>query len=570
MIESGGTENAAGAENVSSAAVTAGAAAQAGATASEPQRSRKSRVAARTAAAVAAVAFSVWFFRHPADDEKLLDALPPSSSLVAFVRGIASQEKALLANPVVDEALRAFGEDPDHVREENSGTYWTLFWLTGPRSALSLVEKPGECGGIGWYLAGASAAGWKTKFLELLWRVKYVPFLGKLKTTERGTRYMEFKGHGYLPENGIVLGLDIVDGVLVATLAEDPSLVEELAARVRTGTRENRAPVLGAGNVRGWSGRGIRHRLWIDPAAVGLDSAPFTLDLGSLAGPGLLARAAFDDAEPSGSVPAPNLSDCSAALKEGLAVASEGTFLFVAGSLPSSPALPFFGGVFPPRPGGPAAIWASGAPYAGCISILEAPAVSGMVPIGSENGGADAPFDSTKAAVAAATTGLRPRWRVAGDGTALLHFKSLKTNLFGETPDADCCWMRRSRSGAFLEFGTHFGSATAQREAAASGSTLAGTLDELLSADPLAESVAFVDCAKLSETASQAGALVELARRFGLRMTDAEAGATKTALSVVSALGGLGKVTASTRSVPAAEGLPPKRLVSIIARGPEP
>lgn len=514
----------------------------------------------------AALAF--WFFVHPASDEKLLLALPRGSVAAAFVHGIAMQEKALLRHPAVEEAIQAFGEDPADIREENEGVFWTLFWLTGRRSALSIVPKEGECGGLGCYLAGASAVGWKTRILELLWRVKYVPFLGPLRTTPNGTRYMEFEGHGYLPQNGIVLGLDIVDGVLVAVLANDPSLVEEVAARVRTGRPEDAAPCLRVGDGPGWAKTPMRHRVWLDPAsafdfgALGLAAPPpFTVDLGSLSGPGLSFRAAFED--PSApSPPSPPLAESAAALKGALDVSADGTFFFAAGTLPPSPALPLLGEASPPCPGGPAAVWASGAPYAGRVSIVEAPSVGAVVPFPPAEGAEDRPLEALKASLSAATQSVKPRWRTAQDGTALLHFKNLKTNLFGETPDDDCLWMRRATGGALLACGTHFGSAGAQRADAASGAkTLSARLDEALREAPRAHSVFVVDFAALADTARQASALVALGRRFGLQMTSSEARATGAALAVLSSLRGLGDALFAASAAPASSGAPRKTIV---------
>ena len=533
------------------------------AVAAEAPAPRRRFAARRAAAAVGGVALAFWLFVHPASDEKLLLSLPRGSVVAALVRGLASQEKALLSNPAVEEALRAFGEDPDDVREENSGAYWTMFWLTGRRSALSIVPKDGECGELGFYLAGASAVGWKTRILEFLWRVKYVPFLGPLRTTPRGTRYMEFSGHGYLPEHGIVLGLDIVDGVLVAVLAEDPSLVEEVAARVRSGTPADAAPCLRAGSEPRWTATPLRHRVWIDPSAAGLSASPFTLDLGPLGGPGLSFRAAFDDPSAGGSPLPPRLADFAPALEERLAVADDGAFFFAAGTLPASPSLPFLGDASPACPGGPAAVWASGAPYAGRISIVEAPSIGAILPFPSAEGGADRPLDALKASLSAATQQLKPRWRTGRDGASLLHFKNLKTNLFGETPDDDCFWMRRAPGGSALECGTHFGSAAAQRADAASGAkTLASRLEGALREAPHAHAVFAVDFAALADVARQAGALVALGRRFGLRMTDGEVRATGTALAAVAALRGLGNALFAASTIPASADAPRKMVVS--------
>lgn len=505
-------------------------------------RGRVRRLRCAAGWAVAAVA-AWWLFWNPVESETLLRALPARSEVVAFVRNVAGQEKALLSNPAFEEAVRAFGEDPDDLREENGGVYATLFWLTGPRSALSLVPEPGECGGLGWYLAGASAVGWKTKALEFLWRVKYVPFLGPLKTADDGTRYMEFRGKGFIPQNGIVLGLDIVDGVLVAVLAQDPTRVREVADRVRNADDSDAAPCLRAGNSPGWCKPARRHRLW---ASLGDSRA--VLDLGPLGGPGLEFSAATDVFGP---LPATlPLSETAPEMADSLAVPQDGTFLFAAGDV--SPVADFLSPLFPLGTGG-GAVWASAGPYSGRVSIVEAPSLRATLPLDAGHAADGRWIENAKAEIESATSFLKPRWRTAADGSVLLHFKNLKTNLFGETPDSDCAWMRAARGGARVEFGTHSGSAAAQdadarKDGTEVAQTLRGVLAEAVSENPDAAAVARIDFAALSDVARQTGALLALARRFGLSMDEAEAETTAYVLAGLVASRGLG--TASLALLP--------------------
>ena len=147
---------------------------------------RRHRKALRRGA-IAAVA--LWFFWYPMDRAELFYALPERTAAAAYVRNLAMEDRALLRNPSFQYALRALGGDPEDAIDDNAGVFWTLYWLTGENSVVGVVPEEGECGGLGGYLAGASYVGWKARALELLWRIKWVPGLGPLRTTAKGTRW---------------------------------------------------------------------------------------------------------------------------------------------------------------------------------------------------------------------------------------------------------------------------------------------------------------------------------------------------------------------------------------------
>ena len=253
---------------------------------------------------VALAAVALWFFWYPANRAELFYALPERTAAAAYVRNLATEDRALLRNPSFQYALRALGGDPEDAIDDNAGVFWTLFWLTGENSVVGVVPEEGECAGLGGYLAGASYVGWKARALELLWRIRWVPGLGPLRTTEKGTRYMEFPHARELRERDIVLGLDIVDGVLVAVLAQDPDRVAELAARIAAGEPKTWLDwprcFTEAGDtsphttipIAPWREIRKRHRFWVSPDALGpyaFDGGPFTVDLASLKRPGLEA-----------------------------------------------------------------------------------------------------------------------------------------------------------------------------------------------------------------------------------------------------------------------------------------
>ena len=82
-------------------------------------------------------------------------------------------------------------------------------------------------------LSGVSYVGWKRRPMELLWRICYVPGLGKLDVTPSGTRYLVFRNSKTLRRQGLVLSLDMVDGHLFAVLSTDPDAVVSLVAQAR-------------------------------------------------------------------------------------------------------------------------------------------------------------------------------------------------------------------------------------------------------------------------------------------------------------------------------------------------
>lgn len=521
------------------------------------------RCAGRVLACVIALFAARWLLWNPVSNETLLLALPQRSVAAALVRGIAFEEKALVEGGVFAEAVAAFGEDPQKIRENNSGTFATLFWLTGRRSAVAIVPEPGECAGLGFYLAGTSATGWKTKILEALWRIKFVPFLGPLRTTGNGTRYMEFSGHGFLPENKIVLGLDIVDGVLCAVLAQDPSRVEEVAARVRSARLENAAPCFGTGGGKKNFFAPIRHRAWISSGILPAEysalapESPVVVDFDSFKKPGLRFSAVFDAPETFSQTVALGEPGQNAAL-DGALCPLEGLIFGFCGNVSGS---------------GPVSIWASTAPFAGRLSIVEAPAVRSIVALG-ENVAAKDWMARFKTDINARAAALKPRWRSGGEGAELLHFKNLRTNLFGETPDEDCSWMRGSGDGKAVFLGTHLGSAMAQ-DAACAGlaedKTLGHSLRKIAQADPSAFAVAHVDFSALSGAARSLGAIVALARRMGLKFDGQEASAIDGVLSALAAMRGLGVASISLSKLPEEDGDSTARMaVAFDASGPGP
>ena len=383
-------------------------------------------------------ALALWFFWYPADRRELYAAMPEGSVAAAYVRGVAAEDDALYAHPLFEAAFESFGlGDPARARRHNSGVFWTLYWLAGEHGVAALVPAEKACGDdVDFYLAAASYVGWKARALEFLWRIRRVPFLGPLKTTAKGTRYMEFPYARKLHERGIVLGLDIVDGVLVAVLASDPDRVAELADRVRNGKRTPVAPVFAAaGSPEPWREKApLRHRIWCAGLPdLGVPRARF--ELGSLRGPGLeLDGDLFDVPNPWAGAPA--FADMQAI---GPGVAEEtaaGTAVFAAGDV--SPLLPWLREAVPDAAPGLGWAWIADEPYTGLASVLRVPSAGAAFPVAGSFD-ADAWWAAARPRLEEAGRDLKLRDREGADGARLVWSKKLA--LFGgDAPDEACAF----------------------------------------------------------------------------------------------------------------------------------
>jgi len=520
---------------------------------------------------VAAVA--LWFFWYPMDRAELFYALPERTAAAAYVRNLAMEDRALLRNPSFQYALRALGGDPEDAIDDNAGVFWTLFWLTGENSVVGVVPEEGECAGLGGYLAGASYVGWKARALELLWRIRWVPGLGPLRTTAKGTRYMEFPHARELRDNGIVLGLDIVDGVLVAVLAQDPDRVEELAARIAAGEPKTWLDwprcFTEAGDtsphttipIAPWREIRKRHRFWVSPDALGpyaFDGGPFTVDLASLKRPGLEADVrcgGFDRhryvEEENGIIRGEpvwsTLGEVPPLAGAASSPPANAAFLLAAapvakGWIPDDCGLPPFGE-------GTAVAWAADRPNATHLAILEVPSLALSLPADPA-----APlaqwwppwFEALKADV-----DLRLRDSAPDPATRLVRAK--KFELLGQTPEADCAFASEDAAAGRLDLGLGRGAWNALTAAGAgegSGETVGQVVSAWRGAHPAALLALRADMPRLAAQVRTMNAVVGLAEKFGLRFEPADRRALGTAVLAFHAAAGLGRVEAIVEEPP--------------------
>ncbi|MCL1910574.1 MAG: hypothetical protein FWG05_06545, partial [Kiritimatiellaeota bacterium] len=174
----------------------------------------------------AALAILFSFFYYPKRERELFLTLPDNTVVAMRAHNLAFEYRALAHNHVVTGILERAGVDSRDIgsfqKNASTGVFWTLLGLTGEDSVVGYVPAAGFGNDVlPGYLAGASYTGWRARFIELLWRLKWCPGLGKLGVTSRGTRYLEFDtAPGF--ENLRYLGLDIHKGTLFATYSDDP------------------------------------------------------------------------------------------------------------------------------------------------------------------------------------------------------------------------------------------------------------------------------------------------------------------------------------------------------------
>ena len=447
--------------------------------------------------ALFALALVVWLCWYPKRARMLFLALPHETAIAVRTAGLASEYKAFAANPTIIGVFARAGmseSDIERFQKNAVGVFWTLFGLTGADSVVGYVPSGAEP--TSWemlpgYLAGASYTGWRAKPIEFLWRIKWAPGIGKLSVSENGVRFLDF---GYEPgfENFRYLGLDIVDGVLLATYSDDPDDVLALVERVRTcGPRDPAPPVFGSGesNPPPWQGAHLAtHQLWISPSLlapvlpfdIGADLPPFGGTVGSFKNENLRAsveRIKLHDGAFRGAktfaemreIATPCADIPSDAARIGM-VAGDASLLTDIFALTS-------------RQEGIFATYVAAKPYEGRVLGIAVPSINGGVTFADPNDAA-----VFHAAVAAT-------------------LKSISKSIGGLLSTAV------SRDDRTLAFGTDDASLKKQR-ASATKETLSAKIGSWRSAHPDAALVAEIDLDALWSEVKQINALVKLASRF--------------------------------------------------------
>lgn len=180
------------------------------------------------------------FFYNPTKIELLFKAIPENSIASIYVNSLSDEWDSAMENNILMGSASVIAKEDLTDLRTNEGLKWTLRLLTGKDSIVSAVDVNGDNDFDFYdndYLAGATSVGFRRRIMELLWRIKYVPGLGKLGVTEDGIRYLDFSKHkvGPSPRNP-VLALDMVKGVLCVAYTSNPSDLNNVTSRVNKNT----------------------------------------------------------------------------------------------------------------------------------------------------------------------------------------------------------------------------------------------------------------------------------------------------------------------------------------------
>lgn len=180
------------------------------------------------------------FFYNPTKIELLFKAIPENSIASIYVNSLSDEWDSAMENNILMGSASVIAKEDLTDLRTNEGLKWTLRLLTGKDSIVSAVDVNGDNDFDFYdndYLAGATSVGFRRRIMELLWRIKYVPGLGKLGVTEDGIRYLDFSKHkvGPSPRNP-VLALDMVKGVLCVAYTSNPSDLNNVTSRVNKKT----------------------------------------------------------------------------------------------------------------------------------------------------------------------------------------------------------------------------------------------------------------------------------------------------------------------------------------------
>lgn len=468
----------------------------------------------RRAAWAFGTACVLWLSYYPLRMDRLYRAIPESTILASYHRGLAGEWKHLARRDDLTAMLLAAGVEDAPDWRDDAGIYQTLFWLTGRHTVFGLEAGPDlEPSRIA--LHGASYVGWKARPMELLWRIRWIPGLGRLDVTPSGTRYLVFRRSRTMRKLGLVLSLDIYEGVLLGVLSSDPDAVRELAFRIR---HDADAPEVFGDPGEPWkTPPATPHRFWVPRwttawAAPGL--GPWAMDVASFAGPTLRIDAC-------------GLPDFAAELAQGgrfgeaaevagPALAADAPFAALAfpgawlKRLPET-GLPLWpeGGFAP----GVASLMVCGKPYEGRLLGLAVPSVTLRMPWMA---GTDAEAWSRQ------WTDRLSQWGKLGpvllrpcrgpEGRNVLLLDAAKASVLARAADEDCVFLEAA-DGA-LVLGSHLGSHARQGPDPAAPERRFTLADEAVRSRPEVSAWAWVDLPRAYAEFRQLAAIVRLGTRL--------------------------------------------------------
>jgi hypothetical protein len=456
----------------------------------------------------------LWVLHYPLRMDRLYRAIPGDAVVGSYHRGLAREWQKLASHGALTRLLTDLGVEDAAEWRDDEGIFQTLYWLTGRHTVFGLRFEPGDTlADVSIY--GASYVGWKARPMEFLKLIRWIPGLGRLQVTEAGSHYLTFPRSKTMRQLGLVLSLDLFEGVLVGVLSSDPDAVRELAVRIRHDYEPNS---LFEREGEPWREPcPVNHRLWVSERATGWldeDIGDWRVDVTSLEQERLsvMALGQPHTVEPWSETWAFG-ADTRAC---GVAVPENAPFAALAVARPlldrlwpaETPSLPV-GGVGQP--------WAylAGTPYEGRLLGLALPALSVRLPWDSA-----VPADAWARRVVdrlSQSGELGPvvlRSRVEAGGRRQLLLDAAKMNALGRPADEDCIFLEAA-DGA-LVLGSNLGSHLRQSPNAATEGQGASFVraDEAIQALPDAAAWFWVDLPRAFQELRHAIAIYRLAARL--------------------------------------------------------
>lgn len=186
---------------------------------------------------VLGIAFILFcFFYNPTKIDLIFKAVPEEASTVVYVNSLSKEWDGAMENNMLMGSISVILEEDLTKLRTNEGLKWTLRLLTGKDSVVAIIDA-NDNGEIeieaGDYIVGATSVGFRRRIMEFLWRIKYVPGLGKLGVTEEGIRYINFsKTESEPSSSNPVLALDVIDGILCVAYSANPADINSVTTRI--------------------------------------------------------------------------------------------------------------------------------------------------------------------------------------------------------------------------------------------------------------------------------------------------------------------------------------------------
>ena len=206
----------------------------------------------------------LWPGLAPERRDRAFRAMPANSPFVCEHLNLSRVWRERFDNPLLVRTLQGAGVRKVEEWSADTNIVWIVRLVSGRRSLIGWSPALGPAGQPCW--TGASWAGFRGPLLRAMLFVRWVPGLGRLGTTARGTRYLETvsKRKRARGETGPKIGFILRRNILLATLGDDPDAVHDLDRRLTTN-----APLapLFAEDPEPWKRTGCApHRAWVSPA----------------------------------------------------------------------------------------------------------------------------------------------------------------------------------------------------------------------------------------------------------------------------------------------------------------